>query len=73
MLAHFGTVAHTLGMTIEISYASDILCIWAYVAEARLDELRREYGDAASIEYRFIPVFGATAHRIGSGWKDYNP
>jgi predicted DsbA family dithiol-disulfide isomerase len=57
-------------MTIEITYASDALCVWAYIAEARLDELRREFGDSVSLTYRFIPVFGATAYRIGEGWKD---
>jgi predicted DsbA family dithiol-disulfide isomerase len=56
-------------MTIQVSYVSDVLCVWAYVAEARLDELRREYGTSIELEYRFIPIFGATQHRIGEGWK----
>jgi len=57
-------------MTIEISYVSDVLCIWAYVAEARLDELRKEFGASVDLDYRFIPIFGTTEHRIGEGWKD---
>ncbi|KPK16385.1 MAG: hypothetical protein AMJ62_05715 [Myxococcales bacterium SG8_38] len=57
-------------MSIQITYLSDVLCIWAYVAEARLDELRKEYGDAIELEYRFIPLFGANRYRIGEGWKD---
>ena len=57
-------------MSIEISYVSDVLCIWAYVAEARLDELRREFGKSAELSYRFIPIFGATRYRVGEGWKD---
>lgn len=57
-------------MTIQITYLSDVLCIWAYVAEARVDQLRKEYGDAIVLEYRFIPLFGANRHRIGEGWKD---
>ena len=56
-------------MTIQISYVSDVLCVWAYVAEARLDELRKEFGSSIELEYRFIPVFGATRHRIDEGWK----
>lgn len=55
---------------IEVSYVSDVLCIWAYVAEVRLDELRREFGETVELSYRFIPIFGATRHRIGDGWKD---
>ncbi|MGD8316844.1 MAG: DsbA family protein [Myxococcales bacterium] len=57
-------------MTIRISYVSDVLCIWAYVAEARVDQLRKEYGDLVELEYRFIPPFGANRYRIGEGWKD---
>jgi predicted DsbA family dithiol-disulfide isomerase len=57
-------------MTTHISYVSDVLCIWAYVAEARLDELRKEFGSSIVLEYRFIPVFGATRYRIGEGWED---
>jgi predicted DsbA family dithiol-disulfide isomerase len=56
-------------MTIHISYVSDVLCVWAYVAEVRLDELRKEFGDSIELEYRFIPIFGATRYRIGEGWE----
>jgi len=56
-------------MTIHISYVSDVLCIWAYVAEVRLDQLRKEFGPSVELEYRFIPIFGATGHRIAEGWK----
>ncbi len=57
-------------MTIRISYVSDVLCIWAYVAEARLDELRKEFGSSIELKYLFIPIFGATRYRIGEGRKD---
>ena len=57
-------------MSIQISYVSDVLCIWAYVAEVRLDQLRKEFGDAVELDYRFIPIFGATRHRIEQGWKE---
>jgi predicted DsbA family dithiol-disulfide isomerase len=57
-------------MTVHISYVSDVLCVWAYVAEVRLDEVRKEFGESVELEYRFIPVFGATHHRIAEGRKD---
>jgi predicted DsbA family dithiol-disulfide isomerase len=57
-------------MTLQISYVSDVLCIWAYVAEIRLDEVRKEFGSSVELEYRFIPIFGATHHRIAVGRKD---
>lgn len=55
-------------MTIHLSYVSDVLCVWAYVAEIRLHELRKEFGDEVELEYRFIPIFGATRYRIGDAW-----
>ena len=57
-------------MTIHLSYVSDVLCVWAYVAEVRLDQLRKEFGDQVELEYRFIPIFGATRYRIGDGWSN---
>jgi len=57
-------------MTVHLSYVSDTLCVWAYVAEARLEQLRKEFGSDIELEYRFIPVFGATRYRIGNGWAD---
>jgi hypothetical protein len=42
---------------IEITYYSDVLCIWAYVAERRLEELVAAFGEQISIETRYCSVF----------------
>jgi predicted DsbA family dithiol-disulfide isomerase len=42
---------------IEISYYSDVLCIWAYVAERRLEELATAFGNQVSIETHYCSVF----------------
>lgn len=55
---------------IRIMYFSDVLCVWAYVAQRRLDELIDHFGDDVRVSYHFIPVFGCTSERIGEGWKD---
>lgn len=55
---------------ITIEHFSDVLCIWAYGGQVRLDELRRQFPDQLEITYRFIPLFGNTARRIGEGWRD---
>jgi predicted DsbA family dithiol-disulfide isomerase len=44
-------------LPIEISYYSDVLCIWAYVAERRLEELVAAFGEQISIETRYCSVF----------------
>jgi len=55
---------------IHISYFSDVLCVWAYVAQIRLDELENQFGSEIELTQHFIPIFGSTAHRIGVGWED---
>ncbi|WP_250658634.1 DsbA family oxidoreductase [Alkalimarinus coralli] len=53
-----------------VSHFSDVLCVWAYVAQIRLDELREQFGEDVVIKHHFIPLFGCTENRIGDGWKD---
>lgn len=55
---------------IRILYFADILCVWAYLAQIRLDELIKNYSSDIEISYHFMPVFGCTNQRIGEGWKD---
>ncbi len=55
---------------VSVTYYSDILCIWAYCAQARVDELRARFADQVEIDFRFISVFGNTRLKIGDGWKD---
>ena len=55
---------------VEITYFSDILCVWAYVSQARIDAVKEKFGDAVRIEHRFCSVFGDTAPKITSTWKD---
>ncbi len=55
---------------VKITYFSDVLCVWAYVAQARVDAVKEKFGDAVRIEYRFCSVFGDTAGKILTTWKD---
>ena len=54
---------------VHLSHFSDLLCVWAYVSQVRVDELKKRFGDQIRLSYHFIPVFGSTPHRIGEGWK----
>ncbi len=54
---------------IKISYFSDLLCVWAYISQARVDELKSSFGARIQLDYRFIPVFGTVEHHIDKGWK----
>lgn len=55
---------------ITIDYFSDVLCVWAYGGQVRLEELEREFGDRIVLRHRFMPLFADTATRIGDGWQD---
>jgi predicted DsbA family dithiol-disulfide isomerase len=53
---------------VKIIYVSDVLCIWAYAAKARLDEIMASFGDSVSIESRFCSVFPDTRSKIETVW-----
>lgn len=55
---------------IEIACFTDVLCVWAYVSQVRIDELHSEWQQDVRIQHHFINVFGCTAQRIGEGWAD---
>lgn len=59
-----------MNKTVKLIYVTDVLCIWAYLAQIRLDELRSNFGEAVQVEQRFISVFGDTEDRIGKGWQE---
>jgi len=56
--------------SVPIVYFSDVLCIWAYIAELRLAAVRQAFGDKVSFEQRFCPVFGDTARKIPITWRE---
>jgi predicted DsbA family dithiol-disulfide isomerase len=55
---------------IRIHYFTDVLCVWAYLAQVRLDELIKQHAANIEISYHFMPIFACTEHRIGEGWKN---
>lgn len=57
-------------VSVQIEYFSDVLCVWAYGAQARLDELKRNFAPTLSIHYRFIPLFAAARARVLRTWGE---
>lgn len=55
---------------IRISYFSDVLCVWAYIAQIRLDELKATFPDQISIEYHFVSIFGNAREKLAARWRD---
>jgi predicted DsbA family dithiol-disulfide isomerase len=56
--------------SIHISYFSDVLCVWAYIAQIRLDELKATFQDKVAIDYHFVSVFGNTREKLENRWRD---
>jgi predicted DsbA family dithiol-disulfide isomerase len=56
-------------MSVHVTHYSDLLCVWAYVGEARLAELVTRFGADVEVEARFCSVFGDSARKIDRGWS----
>lgn len=52
---------------LKFSYWSDPLCIWALVAQQRLDLVLGELGEHVRVDYRIVPVFGSVPWRFAHG------
>jgi predicted DsbA family dithiol-disulfide isomerase len=57
-------------MTISIDYFTDVLCIWAYSGQIRIDELQHNLGDDIHLRYHFVPLFAAARQRVDEQWGD---
>ncbi len=55
---------------IEVTYFSDVLCVWAYVSQARMTAVEDKFGDSVRIRHRFCSVFGDTTEKIKMSWKE---
>ena len=51
-----------------IDYYTDVLCVWAWIAQRRTEELASAWNEKVDIRHRFVNVFGDTQTRIGEGW-----
>lgn len=52
---------------LKFSYWSDPLCIWALVAQQKLDRVLRQLGERLHVDYRIVPVFGSIPWRFSAG------
>ncbi len=54
--------------TIVIDYYTDILCVWAWIAQRRIDELTEHFGEKIELRYLYMDVFGDTATKMQNQW-----
>ena len=55
-------------VAVKVEYYSDVLCVWAWIAQRRLDELRDHFGSKLELETHYVNVFGNTNSQIGEKW-----
>ena len=56
--------------TVKINYFSDVLCIWAYLAHVRIEELEKSYPSEIELHPGFFQVFGFATEKLNNNWKD---
>ena len=54
---------------VPILYFSDVLCVWAFFAELRLEAVRRAFGEQVRFDFRFCSVFGDVPRKIVTSWE----
>lgn len=54
---------------IPIQHFSDVLCVWAYVSQRRIDELKQQFGDRVRLDYHYVPVFGHAQQKLHAQWS----
>jgi predicted DsbA family dithiol-disulfide isomerase len=55
---------------IVIDYFTDILCVWAYSARRKVDEVEERFLGDVVINHHFVSIFGAAKEKITENWKD---
>jgi len=54
---------------LRIDYYSDMLCVWAWIAERRLEELKKNWGTKIHLCPHYMDVFGDVDTKIKDSWS----
>lgn len=55
---------------VVIDYYSDVLCVWAWIAQRRIDELNEKLSGKIELRYHYLDVFGDAVNKIPKQWQD---
>ncbi|MEM8765919.1 MAG: DsbA family protein [Pseudomonadota bacterium] len=53
-----------------IDYYTDLLCVWAWIAQRRIEELATRWGDRVVLVHHWVDVFGDTEGKMARQWAD---
>lgn len=51
-----------------IDYYTDILCVWAWISQRRVDELQKQLGDEIRLRHLYVDVFGDVPGKMSGQW-----
>jgi predicted DsbA family dithiol-disulfide isomerase len=54
---------------VVIDYYSDILCVWAWIAQRRIEELNAKLSNKIELRYHYLDVFGDASNKISTQWQ----
>jgi len=54
--------------SVSILHFSDVLCVWAYLTQIRIDTLKAKFGERINLHYHFIQVFGSVESKMERNW-----
>lgn len=57
-------------MSLTIDYYSDVLCIWAYAAKIKIDQIKKQFSDQVSINYLYTPLFVDMHAMLEKNWAE---
>lgn len=53
---------------ITILYFTDLLCVWAYISQIRIEKLKIKFDSDIIFQEHFVSVFGAADSKIEKNW-----
>lgn len=54
----------------EALYYSDVLCVWAWIAHPRFEEVINAWSDRLTVKTRFVDVFGDAHGKVPAQWGE---
>jgi len=56
--------------TVQVDHYSDVLCVWAYISQIRMQELRSNFPNEAALRYHYFSIFGDIDSKMAAQWAE---
>ncbi len=53
-----------------IDYYTDVLCVWAWIAQRRIDELNHMFREKIELQHHYVDIFGDVPSKMSDQWQD---